>query len=211
MAAAKLVPPAMVGDDGQKTEGQKKNEIKCVVIGDAAVGKTCMLISYTTNQFPSEYTPTVFDNYTTKVTVDGKVFLFHLWDTAGSEHFDLLRPLSYTGTNVFVICYAIVDRTSYINVKDKWVRDLKEKAGHIPFLIAATKADLRDVGEKKDLITAKEGQDLAKDVGAKYFIECSSITQAGLKECFNQAITIALSGRADEEEVARGGCGCVLM
>ena len=75
--------------------------------------------SFSTGTFPSEYIPTVFENYVADVEIDGKHIELTLWDTAGQEEYDRLRPLSYPDTQVILICFSIDSADSLINVEEK--------------------------------------------------------------------------------------------
>lgn len=175
--------------------------IKCVVVGDGAVGKTCLLISYTTNAFPSEYIPTVFDNYSSQVTVDNRAVSLNLWDTAGQEEYDRLRTLSYPQTNVFIICFSISSPPSYENVKHKWHPEVVHHCPNTPILLVGTKKDLRNDPEvlKKlkehnlTTVTPQQGSALARQIQALKYMECSALNQEGIKEVFAEAVRAFLN------------------
>ena len=75
--------------------------IKCVVVGDGTVGKTCMLSSYICDRFPTEYIPTVLNHNSLEIMMDGTNINLNLWDSAGQEDYDRIRLLSYPETVIF--------------------------------------------------------------------------------------------------------------
>lgn len=174
--------------------------IKCVVVGDSTVGKTCLLISYTTNAFPGLYVPTVFDNYSANVMVDGSAINLGLWDTAGQEEYDRLRPLSYPETDIFLICFSIAQPVTFESVREKWYHEIRHHCPHSPLILVGTKMDLRDnqdtieklLSNNQRPVPYSQGLAMANDINAVRYYECSALTQIGLKNVFDGAIKAVL-------------------
>ena len=170
--------------------------VKCVVVGDGAVGKTCLLITYSKDQFPVEYVPTIFDNYSVKVPIAEETYTLELFDTAGQEEYDRLRPLSYPNTSVFLVCFSIVSPKSFDNVQGKWVPEIKHHCPNTPFLLVGTQVDLRNdeatqlkLAKNKEKPVSKEaGEMMAKSLTAAKYLECSALTREGIKNVFDEAI-----------------------
>ena len=183
---------------------------KLVIVGDGACGKTCLLFAFTKDEFPDKYIPTVFENYVSDIEVDGKLVELALWDTAGQEDYDRLRPLSYPDTDVLLMCFSVDSHDSLENIQAKWVPEVKHFCPNVPFLLIATKKDLRNdpatkatlAREKLEVIRPEQGKAMAEKVGAYSYLESSAKSREGVREVFLTATRAALQKKSKR----RGRC-----
>lgn len=171
-------------------------EIKSVVVGDGTVGKTCLLISYTSDKYDDSYIPTIFDTYSCNILLDNKPINLGLWDTAGQEDYDRLRPLSYPHTDIFILCFSLVNRITLSSIRNKWVPEIQHYCPGATWILVGTKADLRDSDhENNSSISTIEGQKLADELGAWGYYECSARSGKGVKNVFDNAIRHAMNSK----------------
>ncbi|XP_046840241.1 ras-like GTP-binding protein Rho1 [Xenia sp. Carnegie-2017] len=182
----------------------KPKRIKLTIVGDGATGKTCLLMVYKEEKFPQEYVATVFENYVKYLTYEGKGIELVLWDTAGQEDYDSIRPLSYPDTDVILLCYAIDQRESFDNIINKWQEELKQYCPKIPIVLVGTKKDLRseiitssdiENSNKVDFVLRDEGRKMSESISASAFVECSSLTGEAVNDVFESAIKATLQRR----------------
>ncbi|KAL5113106.1 hypothetical protein TcWFU_010395 [Taenia crassiceps] len=150
--------------------------IKCVLVGDGAVGKTCLLIKKKTGNFPQSYIPTT-------------TYQLTLLDTAGQEDYVVLRRKIYPDTSVFMLCFSVGLRSSFQNVVDKWAKDIEYVCPKTPILLVGCKVDVRSTAGV-NAIQYFEGKKLAKEIGAVQYMECSALTYDGVDDVFNEAVLI---------------------
>ena len=117
-----------------------------------------------------------------------------LFDTAGQEDYDRLRPLSYPQTDVFLVCFSVTSPASFENVREKWFPEVHHHCPGVPCLIVGTQTDLREDPSVRDKLAKQrmqpvrkeDGERMAKDLGAVKYVECSALTQFKLKDVFDE-------------------------
>ncbi|XP_058055980.1 uncharacterized protein LOC131207385 [Anopheles bellator] len=187
--------------DKRFSEAKASPTVKCVLVGDGAVGKTNLIVSYIQDRFIHEYVPTAFDKYNVDVSVDGRPICVTLCDTAGQDALDTLRQLCYPGSDVILLCFSVVRPESFRSLATKWQPEISKLKG-VSVVLVGTQSDLRNdhgtitklqaQGEKP--IPVSSAWDFARKIGAKY-VETSSHKKEGIKEVFDTAIWDALQSQ----------------
>lgn len=206
---------AMFTSRGEGEESFGRLQVKCVVVGDGAVGKARVLERYTKHTFDLDYVPTLTDRYDTTVTLDDKIPVdLTAYHTPGQEDYDRLRPLCYPCTDVFVICFSVMSPASYENISAKWYPEVRRHCPTVPVILVGTQIDLRADKDKVHRLRAQkqrpmkyaEGLTLAKGIGAETYVECSAWTQKGLNQVFDEVVRAGIMHkRAPKSEQKRSG------
>ncbi|EFA86112.1 hypothetical protein PPL_00672 [Heterostelium album PN500] len=183
---------------------QNYRPIKLVIVGDSGVGKTCMLITHCSKSFPTEYIPVVFDNYTDSssvITVDGFRVSLGYWDTTvGRAEYDRIRVLCYPSTDLFLICFSVVNQESFANVSGRWYPEIRQHCPDTPFILVGTKSDLTTDSETLEILASREQtvvtpeqiEYVTEHLGAIEYFECSALINYGLQPIFDKVIQTVL-------------------
>ncbi|XP_071766458.1 rho-related GTP-binding protein RhoF [Centroberyx gerrardi] len=190
---------------------KKGEELKIVVVGDGGCGKTSLLMVYAKGDFPEKYAPSVFEKYVTTISHGGKEIKLNLYDTAGQDDYDRLRPLSYQEANLVLVCYDVTNPTSFENVLIKWHPEVKHFCRDVPVVLIGCKIDLRKDKEcarklkamNQDPITYIQGEETRQLMNAELYLECSAKYQENVEEIFKEATKKALAVNRKQRQSKR--------
>ncbi|XP_030624259.1 rho-related GTP-binding protein RhoF [Chanos chanos] len=194
-------------------------ELKIVIVGDGGCGKTSLLMVYAKGDFPEKYAPSVFEKYGTKVKLGNKEVQLNLYDTAGQEDYDRLRPLSYQDAHLVLVCYDVTNPTSFENVMIKWYPEVHHFCRDVPIILIGCKTDLRKDKEMTrklralDLapITYIQGVETQRQMNAQMYLECSAKYMENVEDIFKEATKLALASRRKARQARRKKRTCSIL
>ena len=171
--------------------------VKVVVVGEADVGKTCIVTRASKNTFNNEIKPTVgAANSLLEVTVDGQTAILNIWDTAGQEKYRSLTQMYFNGAGLAIVVFDLTNKASF-DVLPEFINLLKERAGpKIKFVVVGNKTDLPD---RK--ISSEAAEEFTESVGGSFYIETSAATGFRVNELFQRIATLTLPSENEAKKL----------
>lgn len=169
--------------------------VHCTLVGDAMIGKSTLVQAFMQQHVPqTPYVATVLDTYEGCLDVDGQKHNLSILDNAGQHDYENMRSCTYKDSEVLVLCYSVVDRESLESIKDFWVPEVKQCGRRKPIILVATQTDLRK-SCKSETVSFEDGQELAKEIGADAFVECTAHDNGSVNHVFELMTTAGLKFR----------------
>lgn len=196
--------------------------LKLTVVGDKGAGKTSLLKTYSQGSFPQgEYVSTVFPYlsdedyvYSKPINYSGSPVLLAMWDRVyNQKEDDLIRSLQYDQTDIFLLCFSVTDKASFMNAISIWKPEIQKHCPKSPCILVGLKKDLRcsKSYSKFEVVTKSMGKDMAEKIGAVTYMECSSKRKEGVREVFTVAVQTAMRCPPPKRKKKSADCGSRLL
>ena len=176
---------------------------KIVIMGDMFSGKSSLISAYCHDRFSTNYIPTLLNTLSTDAQVFGERIELVVVDVGGRDDYAKLRKCAYHKMDLIILCYAADRPDSLQRIGNYWVPEIKRHCPKVPFILVATKKDIRDdalyensrmedSGGKEAVVSTMSGRRIAETVGAQKFLECSARYRDNTRNVFEMAAKVAL-------------------
>ena len=169
-------------------------DIKVILVGDSAVGKTSILKNYTENFFPEHHQSTVGIDYKIKKFImrDFKIKM-QIWDTAGQERFRSVTKKYFRDANGILFVFDLANRKSFENIK-LWMKEPESVNGNFKKLLLGNKCDLKDIRA----VDKEELDNFSKENNIE-IIETSAKVNINISKSFERIVELIFEGKTDEQ------------
>ena len=171
---------------------QNQYSLKIILLGEAGVGKTCILNRFVKNEFSKEYKATIGSDFaSTQVKIVDSDVTLNIWDTAGQERFKSLGPTFYRGSNCCILVYDVTKKVSFTAIKNwrnEFIHQMElSNPDDFPFLLLGNKSDL-----ESHVISYEDAKEYAENHGNMEFYEVSAKDSTNINEAFEKIIKKAI-------------------